>query len=795
MAEQEDSEELEQLKQRLAELEETAREYKDLFENARDVIVVFDLKGNVTAVNKAISDYGFVPEDLLGKNMLNFIAKKYWPRLLKELAQITKGNSVEGEIEVSTPRGQRVAEYRSNPIRRGGRIVGFQTILRDVTQRKQLKERLATLNFLGHKLVLLHDVREIAQTAVDAADRLLHLQSCGVWLVDEGKLVRIAHNKKDKAPEVNLQLDSDRGIIAASIRIGETIYLPDVSKDPRYIGGSFPARSELCIPLKVAGTVIGALNAESKELDAFSPEDRQLLQALANAVAVGLYNARLFEEVRKLEEFNESIVQNMTEGIILDDVDGVITFVNPAAARMLGYAPEELIGKHWAEIVPSDQRHVIEETYERRRRGRSDRYEIELLGKDGKRLPALVSGSPRFEGGEFVGTQAVITDISERKRAESRIRHLNAVLQSIRKVNQLITREKDRDRLLEGACDNFVKTRGYHSAWIALLDADRKLVTAVAAGLGEEFALLKEQLKRGHLNECTRRALRRPGVTVIEVPGSVCGDCPLLGKEPHERTMTTRLEHRGTVYGVLSVSIPLEFAFDPDEQRLFSEIADDVASALYRIELEEARKRTERQLELAYRQARRSLEGTVQALSAIGERRDPYTAGHSRRVAELACAIAEELGLPKDRIEGLRVAGLLHDIGKTSVPAEILAKPSRLTELEFDMIKAHPQVAYDILSRIDFPWPVAEIILQHHERLDGSGYPHGLKGEEILFEARILAVADVVEAMSSHRPYRPAHTLEEALEEIERGKGTLYDSQVVEACLRLFSEGRFSFNG
>jgi len=129
------------------------------------------------------------------------------------------------------------------------------------------------------------------------------------------------------------------------------------------------------------------------------------------------------------------------------------------------------------------------------------------------------------------------------------------------------------------------------------------------------------------------------------------------------------------------------------------------------------------------------------------------------------------------------------------VPAEILAKPSRLTELEFDMIKTHPQVAYDILSRIDFPWPVAEIILQHHERLDGSGYPHGLKGEEILFEARILAVADVVEAMSSHRPYRPAHTLEETLEEIERGKGTLYDSQVVEACLRLFSEGRFSFNG
>lgn len=655
-------------------------------------------------------------------------------------------------------------------------------------RRRELQERLAALDLLTNELVLLHDVREIAQAAVDAADRLFQLESCGVWLVDEGRLVRIAY----RAPQVDLPpLEAPKGVIAAAIRSGETIYLPDVTQDPRYIPGSFPARSELCIPLKVAGAVIGALNAESKELDAFSPQDQKLLQTLANGVAVGLYNARLLEELRTVKDFNESIVQNMTEGLILDRADGLITFANPAAARMLGYAPEELVGKHWADIVPPDVRPRIEETYERRRQGRSDRYEVELLRKDGRRFPALVSGSPRFEGRRFVGTQAVVTDVSALKRAEARLRHLNLVLQSMRKVNQLITREKDRDRLLEGACRTLVKTRGYHSAWIALLEAGGKPATAVAAGLGEEFALLKAQLKSGHLNECVRRALAYPGVTAIEDPKSTCGNCPLLGREPYKRALATRLEHEGRVYGVLSVSIPLEFALDPEEKRLFGEIADDIAAALYRIGLEEEREQAERRLEEAFRQIRRSLEGVVGALSAVAERRDPYTAGHSRRVAKLACAIARELGLSEDRVEGLRVAALLHDIGKTSVPAEILAKPSRLTELEFGIIKAHPQAAWEILSGIEFPWPVAEVVLQHHERLDGSGYPRGLKGEEILLEARILAVADVVEAMSSHRPYRPARTLEEALREIERGKGVLYDPQVVEACLRLLSQGGF----
>jgi PAS domain S-box-containing protein/putative nucleotidyltransferase with HDIG domain len=198
-------------------------------------------------------------------------------------------------------------------------------------------------------------------------------------------------------------------------------------------------------------------------------------------------------------------------------------------------------------------------------------------------------------------------------------------------------------------------------------------------------------------------------------------------------------------------------------------------------------------LERSYAKLQRALEGTVYALAATVETRDPYTSGHQRRVTQLTCAIAEEMGLSRDQIEGIRVAGLIHDIGKISIPAEILSKPRQLTDTEFSLLKAHPKVAYDILKRIEFPWPVADIVVQHHERLDGSGYPNGVKGDEILLEARILAVADVVEAMASHRPYRPARGIDKALEEIEKNTGKLYDPKIVDVCLKLFHEEGFEF--
>jgi len=205
------------------------------------------------------------------------------------------------------------------------------------------------------------------------------------------------------------------------------------------------------------------------------------------------------------------------------------------------------------------------------------------------------------------------------------------------------------------------------------------------------------------------------------------------------------------------------------------------------------RKQAEDALQKTLEKLKKSLAGTIRVVSMTVETRDPYTAGHQRKVSNLAYSIAREMALPDDTIENIRMAGIIHDIGKISVPAEILSKPTKLTDIEFSLIKAHSQTGYDILKDVGLPYPVAEIAYQHHERLDGSGYPQRLKNGQILLEARIISVADVVEAISSHRPYRPGFGIDIALEEIEKNAGILYDEKAVEACLKLFREKGFAF--
>jgi len=216
----------------------------------------------------------------------------------------------------------------------------------------------------------------------------------------------------------------------------------------------------------------------------------------------------------------------------------------------------------------------------------------------------------------------------------------------------------------------------------------------------------------------------------------------------------------------------------------------ELKAKISRIENE---KHNNKKIQQALVMIRKLFKNTVRALTSTLEIRDPYTAGHQVRVAELACAIGQNLGFEKERIEVLCLASMIHDIGKIGVPSAILAKPGKLNEHELNMVRYHSQIGFDILQNIEFPWPIDKMVFQHHERIDGAGYPQRLAGEEILLEARIIGVADVVEAMSSHRPYRAALGIEKALEEIMNNKGKLYDPQVVDECVRLFTEKNFTF--
>ncbi len=206
------------------------------------------------------------------------------------------------------------------------------------------------------------------------------------------------------------------------------------------------------------------------------------------------------------------------------------------------------------------------------------------------------------------------------------------------------------------------------------------------------------------------------------------------------------------------------------------------------------RKEVEEDLEDSFERLKRTLNGTVQVIANVVEVKDPYTSGHQRRVSELACAISKVMNFATHRIEGIRIAGLLHDIGKINIPVEILSKPGKLGKFEFELIQNHPRIGYEILQGVDFPWKISEVVLQHHERLNGSGYPSGLKSDKISIEAKILAVADVVEAMSSNRPYRPALGIDKALSEILMNKGVLYEPEVVDICVKLFTERKFKFS-
>jgi len=386
------------------------------------------------------------------------------------------------------------------------------------------------------------------------------------------------------------------------------------------------------------------------------------------------------------------------------------------------------------------------------------------------------------------------SDITELRQGEERIKHLNLVLRAIRNINQLIFQEKDRERLIKGACNSLTATRGYYSSFIVLLDEKGKINTYAEAGLGEDFLPMLKLLKKGELTTFGQIALKQEEVVIIKDPASACPDCPLVQVcSARGSVMTVRLGRDEKIYGVMSVSIPAHFITDKEEQALFMEAAGDISLGLNSIEMGKKLDKQTHDLKERVKELKRAMNATIETMSKIVEAKDPYTAGHQQRVSQLATAIAKELNLSQDKIEGIRIASLIHDIGKIGLPTEILSKPIKLSNIEFSLIKEHSQIGYDILKSIDFSYPVANIVLQHHERLNGSGYPHHLKGDEILLEACIIGVADVVEAMSSHRPYRPALGIDKALEEISQNKGILYDPEVVDACLKLFKEKGFKF--
>jgi PAS domain S-box-containing protein len=457
---------------------------------------------------------------------------------------------------------------------------------------------------------------------------------------------------------------------------------------------------------------------------------------------------RAAEALRLSEENFRHSVDDSPLGVRIVTAEGETIFANRAILDIYGYdSLDEL------KTTPLKQRYTPESfseyqiRKEKRKRGGNgpSEYEISIVRKGGEvrnlqvfRKQILWNGESQF--------QVIYDDITDRRQVEEALRESEALFSNY----------------LENAPDGVYMNDMEGN----FLYGNRK--SGEIIGYRSDDLIGKNFLK---LNILTEDSLSK-AVQLLQanIEGQSTGpdEIELINKEGR----TIPVEINTTVVQRMGQRIVLAFARDITE-----------------------RKKAEKKLQDTLESLRKAFGTTIQVMVSAVEARDPYTAGHQNRSADLARAIATEMGLPQEKIDGIRMAGSIHDIGKLSIPSEILSKPTKLTNVEFSLIKEHSKQGYEILKDVESPWPLAQIVYQHHKRMDGSGYPRNLKGDDILMEARIMAVADVVESMASHRPYRPGLGIDIALEEIENNKGTLYDADAVDACLRLFREKGYKLEG
>ncbi len=461
------------------------------------------------------------------------------------------------------------------------------------------------------------------------------------------------------------------------------------------------------------------------------------------------------QAVRESEERYRLLAENVSDVIWVTDMNLTPTYISPSAQRMLGYSSDQFMGGSLQSMLTPESARVALKAFSKALSRESELpgapwvtppLDLEMVRIDGSTIWTAANFSYiRGADGKPMAMLGVLKDISERKKAEDSLR-----------------RSEERFRgLVETSSD-----------WVWEIDAGNcytYVSPKVRDILGHEP---QEMLGRTPFEFMHQREGRR----VSKIMRRFAAD-----HLPFSLLENTATHKDGRAVVLESSAVPI---MDSTGQLAgYRGINRDITE----------RKKVEQELQRSLRRLEKTMESTIEAITTTIETRDPYTTGHQMRVTDLACAIAKVMAVPPGKIEGIRVAGLLHDIGKIAVPTEILSKPGKLNEVEYEMIKTHAKIGYNILKKIEFPWPVARTVLQHHERWNGSGYPYGIRGEDILLEARILAVADVMEAMSSHRPYRPSIGADKALDEIAKNSGILYDPAVANACVAAFSESGFEF--
>jgi PAS domain S-box-containing protein len=567
--------------------------------------------------------------------------------------------------------------------------------------------------------------------------------------------------------------------------------------------------------LRPSVSAIGNLTAFAKQLDARKgaqialgrqPLEIDELGRSLNEASLRLLSTeqQLLDERKRLRE-SEARLEHAAKIAHMgywdrDFVAGQIT-LSDEARRIFGLPLQEHYPDlaqwqaRWLELMhPEDRLRTAQAVEDALRGGPGYDEEYRVIRPDGEmrfvhghgEVTRDAAGLPRH----MFGT---MQDITERKQAERALHRVNRALQALSKCNEALIHAGSENALLHEICRVIVEIEGYRLAWVGYVERDAPLkITPVAQSGFEAGYLDRADSAWAHdagANGPLGAAIRTGRIQVVQDVATEPNFEPWrehAARLGYGSVLVAPLLSESEVIGALSIHAEDAHAFDAAEIELLGELAADTAFGVVTLRARGAHEQSARRLQ-------RSMEATIQVIASTVEMRDPHAAGHQRRVSELSVAISRALCLSDDRERGIHLAGIVHDLGRIHVPADILSKPGKLSLIEFELVKAHPEAGYDILKDVDLPWPIAQIVYQHHERLDGSGYPRGLKADQILLEARIIAVADVVEAMASHRPYRPALGVDMALEEISANAATRYDADVVRACFALFRDQGFGF--
>jgi len=748
----------EELRQARAEAETVSTQYTELYDFAPVGYCTLDRQGTLHQLNLECARLlGAERSKLLGRRFISFIGDTNETRsaFIAGLDRIFSGKGLEiGDVTLSQPGGAaRTLEIKASldDARQFCRLA-----LVDVTERRDAEEHLRLFR------TLLDNSSDAIEVLDPVTMRFLDVNETECRELGYSREELLAMRSSDIDPEVD---EASAKRLMAQIRSEGLVRFDSVHR--RKDGSTFP--------VEVSGKWIEI--------------DKPYLLTIARDITE---RKRAETQLQESEEKFRAIFDHASDGIIVMDIDThEVRFANPGMEKMLGYEPGELTGLPLARLHPPEALAQAREQFDRDASGGESRVQdMPMQTKNGDVLYADLNGSPVDIGGHPYLLGA-FHDATERRAIEMKLRHANRALRTLSAGNVALVQAEDEIGLLESITRVIAEQAGYSLAVVDYAEDDpNRSLTPMAWSGFEGSRYWAEHLswadtERGQLP--VSRAIRS-GMT------QVCRD---ISTDPsfdpwreavqargYQANIALPLHGDGKTFGGLSIYLSNANALDEEEIPLLEELARDLSYGIVTLRTRKAHEQHETIL-------RQSLEQSIEAIAHTVEARDPYTAGHQRRVAELASAIAREMGLPEDQINGIHLAGMIHDLGKIHIPVEILSKPGKLSELEYTLIKQHPQDGYDILKDVNFPWPIADIVLQHHERLDGSGYPQGLKGDAILIEARIMTVADVVEAMSSHRPYRPGLGIEAALNEISSKRGIYYDPQVVDVCLSLFRDKEY----